>query len=62
MRSLNPFLLQMLMTGSGILLANISALTVHRLMESPPQLDPSPQSVWTVDEEGGISEQENTSN
>ncbi|CAK8999420.1 unnamed protein product, partial [Durusdinium trenchii] len=42
--SLNPFLLQMLMTGSGILLANISALTVHRLMESPPQLDPSPQS------------------
>ena len=38
-RSLSPFQLQLLMTGSGILLANISALTVHRLMESLPQLE-----------------------
>eukprot|EP00435_Cladocopium_sp_Y103_P004452 s1255_g1.t1 len=35
---LSPIQLQLLMTGAGVVVANVSALTVHRLMESFPQL------------------------
>ncbi|CAL1138472.1 unnamed protein product [Cladocopium goreaui] len=35
---LSPIQHQLLMTGAGVVVANVSAMTVHRLMESFPQL------------------------